>query len=59
MQLTPAEGKYLTYAIYAKRFGWTPQQVDAMPLEVEQWMLPILSVIDEVEEKRREEQRAH
>jgi hypothetical protein len=42
------------YAVYARRFKWTPQEVDAMPLDVEQWMLPLMAIMDEVEEEKRE-----
>jgi hypothetical protein len=42
------------YAVYARRFNWTPEQVDAMPLEVEQWMLPLMGLFDEVEAEKRD-----
>jgi hypothetical protein len=41
------------YAVYAVKFGWTPQQVDEIPYEVESWLLPVVGLIDEVAEEKR------
>jgi hypothetical protein len=43
--------------VYARRFNWTPQQVDEIPLSIESWLLPIMAIIDEVEEEKREDGR--
>lgn len=34
------------YVIYARRFGWTPAQVDELPISVESWILPIDDAIE-------------
>lgn len=38
------------YAVYMREFGWTPQQVDEIPLGIEVWLLPIFSAINEAEQ---------
>lgn len=53
VKLNPQESKYLNYAVYARRFHWTPAQVDAIPLDLEAWLLPMMAIIDEVEEEKR------
>ena len=40
------------YTLYAREFGWTPAQVDEVPLSVEPWLLPISNMVDEVLAKR-------
>lgn len=40
--------------MYAQRFNWTPQQVDELPLDVEPWLVPIVSAM-EAEQVRRSE----
>jgi len=34
------------YATYAERLHWTPQQVDQLTLEQDDWLMPILHAID-------------
>jgi len=34
------------YTTYAEKFGWTPQQVDQLTIEQEEWIMPILHAID-------------
>lgn len=46
------------YVAFARRFNWTPEQVDALPLKVEGWIWPIMSALDDLEEKRAEQQAA-
>jgi hypothetical protein len=53
VKLNPQESKHLNYAVYARRFGWTPKQVDEIPLDIESWLLPVMAIIDEVEEEKR------
>lgn len=31
--------------MYAEEFGWTPDQVDAIPLRLEPWIMPIHTAI--------------
>jgi hypothetical protein len=40
------------HALYAHRFGWTPEQVDQMPLTDDAWLLPICNAIDAEVDKR-------
>jgi hypothetical protein len=40
------------YVIYAREFGWTPAQVDELPLTVEPWLLPIHNAINEFVSER-------
>ena len=35
----------LNYVLYARAFGWTPEQVDALPISLEPYILPIDSAI--------------
>jgi hypothetical protein len=42
------------YVAFARRFGWTPEQVDKIPLRVEGWIWPMMSALDEWEEKEQE-----
>ena len=34
------------YATYAERLRWTPQQVDQLTIEQDDWLMPILMAID-------------
>ena len=45
----------LVYASYARRFGWTPQTVDQLPLVVEPWLLPIADALDDEQARRDNE----
>lgn len=40
------------YVIYAKEFGWTPTQVDELPLGVEPFLLPIYNAILQYENEQ-------
>lgn len=42
----------LTYALYADRFGWTPEQVDRLTVEQDDWLMPIASALDNERERR-------
>lgn len=45
--------------MYADKWGWTPQQVDDLTLEQEDWLLPIAEALDSERQYRMEkEQRA-
>jgi len=46
------------YAAYARRFGWTPAQVDELPLVTEPWLFPIVSAMDEADARRQEQAQA-
>jgi len=46
------------YAIYAERFHWTPQQVDQLTLEQEDWLMPIISAFDAENERQRKKAEA-
>lgn len=37
------------YVLYAREFGWTPAQVDEIPLTTEPWLLPIQKALNEYE----------
>lgn len=39
------------YVAYADAFGWTPDQVDDLPLAVEPLMLPVFNLIREVRDE--------
>jgi hypothetical protein len=45
----------LDYVIYAREFGWTPDQVDNLPLAIEPWILPIHGVIEDDITRRHNE----
>lgn len=47
----------LTYALYAERFGWTPEQVDQLTIEQDDWLMPIAAALDN-ERDRREKKAA-
>jgi hypothetical protein len=42
------------YVVYAREFGWTPTQVDELPLTVEPWLLPIHNALTEFENEQQE-----
>jgi hypothetical protein len=44
----------LRYAEFARRFGWTPDQVDSIPLVLEPWLLFIDDAMNEAENNHRE-----
>jgi hypothetical protein len=46
----------VAYAMYAERWHWTPEQVDQLTLEQEDWLMPIAMALDE--EKAYREQKA-
>lgn len=46
----------LTYALYAERFGWTPEQVDRLTVEQDDWLMPIAAALDS--ERARQEKKA-
>jgi hypothetical protein len=48
----------LKYVVYARAFGWTPNQVDALPLSIEPWVLPIDSAIEADLSNRRQKAQA-
>ena len=37
----------IAYAAYAEKLGWTPQQVDQLTIEQDDWIMPILHAVDE------------
>lgn len=47
----------LTYTIYAERWHWTPQQVDNLTLDQDDWLLPIAEALDKEQEYRQEKAR--
>jgi hypothetical protein len=34
------------YVTYAKEFGWTPQQVDQLTIQQDEWLIPVAHAID-------------
>ena len=34
------------YVAYAEKFGWTPQQVDQLTIEQDDWFMPVMYAID-------------
>ena len=46
----------VAYAMYAERWGWTPNQVDELTLEQEDWLMPIALALDD--EKAYREKKA-
>lgn len=48
----------LRYVIYARKFGWTPEQVDAMPASVERWFFPIDAAIEADADRRIKAEQA-
>jgi hypothetical protein len=48
------EEEVAVYLAYADRYGWTPEQVDALPAYVDTHLLMLADVLDEV---RQEAQR--
>lgn len=47
----------LSYALYAERWHWTPEQVDNLTLEQDDWLLPIADAMDREREYREEKER--
>jgi hypothetical protein len=45
------------YTIYAREFGWTPAQVDEIPLTIEPWIIPIHSAMNDAERAAMEQAR--
>lgn len=37
----------VSYAVYAERWHWTPEQVDSLTLEQDDWLLPIAQAMDQ------------
>lgn len=37
----------MAYVTYAEKLGWTPQQVDELTVEQDDWIMPILFALDE------------
>ena len=37
----------VAYATYAEKLQWTPQQVDQLTIEQDDWIIPILTAVDE------------
>jgi hypothetical protein len=44
------------YAAYAEKLHWTPQQVDQLTIEQDDWLMPILHAVDA--ERAYKEQKA-
>lgn len=42
------------YLAYADRYGWTPDQVDALPAYVDTHLLTLAAVLDEVRNEARQ-----
>ncbi|TVZ01274.1 hypothetical protein EAS64_33895 [Trebonia kvetii] len=42
----------MTYVVYAERWGWTPEQVDRLTLDQEDWLMPIALALDGEREYR-------
>lgn len=42
----------VTYAAYAQKLHWTPQQVNQLTIQQDDWIIPILNAIDEEREYR-------
>jgi len=41
------------YVRYADRFGWTPDQVDDLPLTLVPWLLPLHDDLQEVRQAQK------
>lgn len=37
----------VAYATYAEKLGWTPQQVDQLTIEQDNWIMPVIFAVDE------------
>lgn len=48
----------LSYVLYARAFGWTPDQVDSIPLALEPYLLPIDAAIGSDIKRRQEKAQA-
>ena len=42
------------YATYAEKFGWTPQQVDQLTAEQDDWLIPVMHAIDSQREYQQQ-----
>jgi hypothetical protein len=36
----------VAYVTYAEKFGWTPQQVDQLTVEQDDWIMPVMHAVD-------------
>lgn len=36
----------VAYVTYAEKFGWTPQQVNQLTTEQDDWILPVLNAVE-------------
>lgn len=36
----------VAYVTYAEKFGWTPQQVDQLTVDQDDWLMPVMYAID-------------
>jgi hypothetical protein len=43
--------------VYAERWGWTPDQVDSLSLEQDDWLLAIAEAMDKERQFREEKAR--
>lgn len=50
--LSHADERLLRYTVYAKNFGWTPQQVNELTIEQDLYLLPILDELHGIEAKK-------
>lgn len=48
----------LAYVLYARAFGWTPDEVDNVPLRLEPYLLPIDAAIGADIKRRSEKAQA-
>jgi hypothetical protein len=47
----------VAYAVYAEKFGWTPQQVDELTIQQDEWLMPVVQAIDA--QRAYQEKKAH
>lgn len=52
--MPPGMARALSYAPYAARHHWTPDQVDNLPADVLPWLLDVERVIEQDADRRRE-----
>lgn len=43
----------VTYALYAERWGWHPEQVDRLTIQQDDWLMPIARAFDGEKERQR------
>lgn len=48
----------IPYVIYAERWHWTPEQVDSLTLEQDDWLIPIAQAMDDEREYREKKASA-